>query len=421
MVACLLARDGPSCANPRGTSPGGSFRETFRACPRPRGFGGSRVKRGGRGAFRRVTLTSGKKTLATVVGGEVDVEIAEGGAVAVEAPGEGFTILGGTPATHHGAWGDLRDRDEAQGLTRNVLPPYAPAELSVLTVEPGQHVEVYGVVLEETFAETETSMREAPSKHPSRMLAEIVAIADAPEDAMRAMTAALAERNAAARAREPPERIAPATDPADPRFRQDPINWIPAGIGALACAGLLVLAWTCDARVDAWRRLVVAVLWAAVAWSLRPTALAPSFYTRTTEIENRRFGEFMVRLLMPLALAAVSYNVLDNPRDRVTADHLTVGALVFVVAWMVSEFFWNRESHVLVARLAAGPHVALAQASGRSGSCEGVVATARPVTVAGARPHSASRPSGAVAAATASSRTRSSSRTARSRSRRTTD
>lgn len=97
----------------------------------------------------RVALVSEKETVATLDEGEFELDLAGGGAVAVEAPAEGLAIVGRTASIVQGPWGELRDRPEAAGLVRNVVPPYTEVELHVTSVEEHDPIEVYGTVEKE--------------------------------------------------------------------------------------------------------------------------------------------------------------------------------------------------------------------------------------------------------------------------------
>jgi hypothetical protein len=334
----------------------------------------------GRRPLRRVTLISGGKTIATIDEGELVIDLRDGGSTVVEAPGDALVLVGGRSSVHKGAWSMLRDRLEAAAIARNVLPPDAPSELSVLTLEPGQHVEVYGEVLDEAFDEGEAAMRDAPRKHPSRVLASILSAGDDPATAMRAMTFAIADHGEAKPTT--PEAVAAPTDPAEPGYRQPWLTWVPLGIGVLAVSWLLIGSVTSEDALFAWRERVTAVSFAALAWSFRPTPRLPEFRLRKTTIKDRGAVPFFVRLASPLVALELFSDLSHMPRNRYAPLTLLVISACFLAGWMLNEFFWKRPRHLIIARLAGAPPVPLPDADGREGSCEGTVACKTPVRVA---------------------------------------
>jgi hypothetical protein len=136
-----------------------------------------------------------------------------------------------------------------------------------------------------------------------------------------------------------------------------------------------------QAHAPAWRFEMAAVSWAAIAWVLRPSPVAPDFHTRSATIRSATVQEFFARLALVCIVLLVTLKLTETERHQL-APHFVVGlSLVFSIGWLVSAFFWNRESHVLLAKIAGAPRLPFAQADGHSGTCEGTVTASSPVRV----------------------------------------
>ena len=346
--------------------------------------GTARAQPGGRRPLRRVTLVSGEKTVGTVDEGEVDVDLVDGGTVTIEVPASGLVLVGATASILKGAWSELRDRPEAAGLVRNVIAPFTDAELHVVSAEPTDPIEVYGTVYEWAFEEVEATVRTAPTRHPSRVVAEIVALGREPEDVMRAMTMAIAERERIpGPVRKRAEQEPPASDPGDPRVGPPAITWVPFAVTAFVAIMCGVAVLQADSAAIAWALKVTGVMWGALAVSFRPWRDVPEFHHREKPFRKRTGREFAARLLLGSAPFCLAVTMWGSRGGGLSSATFIAASIVFLVGWTVSEVFWNSQAYGLLATLVAAPRPALAQASGQSGTCEGVVSDPTPARMAG--------------------------------------
>ena len=341
--------------------------------------GKARVVAEGRTPFRRTTLVEGDKTLGTVDLGEFDLDMVDGGTVAVEAPKERLRLFGAPAKVLRGAWSELRDMPEASGLARNEVAPFSSVELHVVTIEDGDRIEVYGTVFEEAFDEATGTLRTAAVKRPSRMLAEMIAFDDANE--MRAMTLAIADlKSTAKRETETkpaqPDKDARSKDPTRPV----PAAWIPVGIGAAIIAAHVV--WIANARAtEAWSIELMAVCWAVVAFVFRPTREVPDFFNRDKSTKE----ESAVKYMMGVLLFATPEMMLGWYSESTSPSPTTflIVTFAFLIGWFFIILWWRSHTYSLYARMIGTPRVAISEASGKSGTCSGVVSDSTPVQVAG--------------------------------------
>ncbi len=341
--------------------------------------GKARVVAEGRTPFRRTTLVEGDKTIGAVDVGEFDLDMVDGGTVVVEAPKERLRLFGAPAKVLRGAWSELRDMPEASGLARNEVAPFSSVELHVVTIEDGDRIEVYGTVFEEAFDEATGTLRTAAVKRPSRMVAEMIAFDDANE--IRAMTVAIADLKSEAK-RElvtkpaQPDKDARSKDPTRPL----PAAWTPIGIGVAIIAAHVL--WIANAHAnEVWSIELMAVCWAVVAFVFRPTREAPDFFNREKSTREMSGVNFTIGVFL-FATPEMMLGWYSESTSPAPTAFLIV-TFVFLIGWFFMILRWRSHTYLLYARMIGAPRVAISEASGKSGTCTGVVSDPTPVQVAG--------------------------------------
>ncbi|MDB4956975.1 MAG: hypothetical protein JWO36_4544, partial [Myxococcales bacterium] len=328
--------------------------------------------------FRRITLVSGNETLSSVEQGELVLALAEGGVATIEMINEELQLVGATPSIVRGPWSELRARPEAAGLDYNLSAELGDVELHVLSIEPGEPIEVFGETVEHATGD---------AGRPSRLMAEIVTFGER-EDAMRAMTLAISQRKEREHApRDPKSSSDIIGDPGDPASSPRLLAWLPSGFALLAVILCLVgFAFSHSARIK-WELLVNAPMWAAVGLSFRPGLDVPEFRRREKPLWAKGSSQFYVRMVLATGPMMFLVSMTSPPapyssnRPILSAPSLLVFSIVFIIGWIASEYVWNGAAHRLHATLGAAPPAD----ADKWGVCEGTVSARRPTTIAGTR------------------------------------
>ena len=138
--------------------------------------------------------------------------------------------------------------------------------------------------------------------------------------------------------------------------------------------------WIANARAtEAWSIELMAVCWAVVAFVFRPTREVPDFFNRDKSTKE----ESAVKFMMGVLLFATPEMMLGWYSESTSPPPFLIITFVFLIGWFFTIFWWRSHTYSLYARMIGTPRVAISEASGKSGTCSGVVSDPTPVQVAG--------------------------------------
>ncbi len=329
-----------------------------------------------RRVFRRVMLVVEGKTLATVDQGEIEFGLFEGGSVVIEVPAEGVQLIDPVVKVVRGAWSELRELPEASGLARNAVAPFAAVEIHTVHASEGETVEVYGEAFDYEFDEATATLRDAPKRRPSRVLANIIAFGRS-DEAMTMM------RDAISKLRESRPKESPAAvSPAPKKDSEAYAVWIPfCGLGVMALLVLALLSLGAPAP-QAWSMKMLALVFATLALVLRPTRDVPNFRAREKLIGGGRSAtSFTIRLVLGVIPVWLSLAAMGDHEVSSSPFVSLVFALVLLFGWAMTEVLKDRDAHTVLATLVTAKRVTFAD--GVVGTCEATLSERDPVRVAG--------------------------------------
>lgn len=334
--------------------------------------------RPGSAPFRRVSLVADGKTVATLDEGEIEIALAGGGTATVEVPAEGTKILDPIVTVTEGTWGELRDGDAAAGLVRNVVPPFTEVTLKTTDAPVGEPIEAFGEVFEYELDDTTATLRDAPTRRPSRMSAQIVAFG--PPDKMQEMAREISRVLEAQ-----PKEEAPPPAPAKRKPDTSGGEWFPTGVlSLLAAGGLALLLFAHMNALNVWRVEVLTLVAVALAFAIRPSLPVPDLHVGDKTLEASFSFIFVMRLVFCGGISAILLGSLTEP-DRSGPGPLgyLVGGVAVLGGWALTVVVNHRQMYVALATLAGASRVSAKSKEEQIGTFEGQATVARPVTVDG--------------------------------------
>jgi len=326
--------------------------------------------------FRRVSLVADGKTVATLDEGEIEIALAGGGSATVEVPAEGTKIIDPIVTVTEGTWGELREGAEAAGLVRNVVPPFTEVTLRTTDAPLGEPIEAFGEVFEYELDDTNATLRDAPIRRPSRMLAQIVAFG--PPDKMQEMARAISRVLEAQ-----PKEASPPPTPAKPTPDTADGEWFPTGaLSLLAAGGVALILFADMTALHVWRVEVLTLVAVALAFAIRPSPLVPDLHVGDKTLEASFAFIFVVRLVFCGGISAILLESLSGSERRSLGPlAYLLGGLAILGGWALTVVLNHRQVYGALATLVGAPRVRAKAKEEQIGTFEGQATVARPATI----------------------------------------